>query len=66
MALTTKAITNDGQFIVVTSSLGNVESINLDSIKDITYTYVLAIGGTYRYDDMCLVTVECDGREADL
>ena len=66
MALTTKTIVNDGQFLVVTSSSGNVESINLTAIKNITYTFVLAPPGTYSYTDMCLLTVEFADREADL
>ena len=66
MALTTKTIVNDGQFLVVTSSLGTVESINLAVIKNITYTFVLSPPGTYNYTDMCLLTVEFADREADL
>ena len=66
MALTTKTIINDGQFLVVTSSSGNVESINLAVIKNITYTYVASPPGTYNYTDMCLLTVEFADREADL
>jgi hypothetical protein len=66
MALTTKTIVNDGQFLVVTSSSGNVESINLAVIKNITYTYVASPPGTYNYTDMCLLTVEFADREADL
>jgi hypothetical protein len=66
MALTTKTIINDGQFLVVTSSSGNVESINLAVIKNITYTYVASPPGTYSYTDMCLLTVEFADREADL
>jgi len=66
MALTTKTIVNDGQFLVVTSSLGTVESINLAVIKNITYTYVASPPGTYNYTDMCLLTVEFADREADL
>ena len=66
MALTTKTIVNDGQFLVVTSSLGTVESINLGSIKNITYTAVSPAPGTYPYTDLLLLTVEFTSREADL
>ena len=66
MALTTKTIINDGQFLVVTSSSGNVESINLAVVKNITYTYVASPPGTYSYTDMWLLTVEFADREADL
>jgi hypothetical protein len=66
MALTTKTIVNDGQFLVVTSSLGTVESINLGSIKNITYTDVSPAPGTYPYTDLLLLTVEITSREADL
>ena len=66
MALTTFTITNDGQFLVVTSSLGAEESINLASIKDISCINVIAFPGTYPYVDMNLVTVEINNRETNL
>jgi len=65
-ALATFTITNDGQFLIVTSTTGNVESFNLDSIKDITCLSLSPSPGTYPYADMNRVTVEVNGREADL
>lgn len=67
MALATFTITNDGQFLLVTSTAtGDVESINLNELKDITYLYLSPSPGTYPYADMNRVTLEINGREADL
>lgn len=66
MALATFTVTNDGQFLVVTSTTGSVESINLTEIKDITCIVLSPAPGTYPYADMVRLTVETNGREADL
>lgn len=67
MALATFTITNDGQFLLVTSTTtGDVESINLNEIKDITCLALSPSPGTYPFPDMNKVTVETNGREADL
>lgn len=66
MALATFTITNDGQFLIVTSTTGNVESINLASIKDVTCISSSPAGSMYSYPDMNLVTIEINDRESDL
>lgn len=67
MALATFTITNDGQFLLVTSTAtGDIESVNLTEIKDITCLAISPAPGTYPYVDMNKVTVETNGREADL
>lgn len=67
MALATFTITNDGQFLLTTSTeTGSVESLSLTEIKDITCTTVAPMVGTYPYVDMNKITVETNGRSADL
>ena len=67
MALATFTITNDGQFLLITSTeTGSIESLSLTEIKDITCTRVAPMVGTYPYVDMNMLTVEINGRSADL
>lgn len=65
MALTTFTITNDGQFLIITSSVGTEESINLDAIKDIHTEFIPNIPGTYPFTDMKIITIETNGRQPD-